>query len=98
MKMERYKYASEECRKILGGTTERYQKIASLHPLRLIKQTTVLRFESDSSQNKNSGQKIRALWPEWYFCLTSDSRFLECADEDRNQVDEKSIDDRKERA
>lgn len=28
----------------------------------------------------------------------SDSRFLECADEDRNKVDEKSIDDRKERA
>ena len=40
---------------------ERYQKIARLHLLRLIKQTTVLRFESDSSQHKNSGQKIRVL-------------------------------------
>ena len=30
--------------------------------------------------------------------MLSDSRFLECADKNRNQVDEKSIDDRKERA
>ena len=77
---------------------KRYQKIVSLHPLRLINQTTVLRFESDSSQNMNSGQKIRAFWPEKFMFNQSDSRFLECADKDRNKVDEKSIDDRKERA
>lgn len=30
--------------------------------------------------------------------MLSDSWLLECVDKDRNQVDEKSIDDRKERA
>ena len=53
---------------------------------------------SDVSENNNSGQKIWLFWPDLYLCSKSDSRFLECVDKDRNQVDEKSIHYREERA